>query len=191
MSYSEKMWSFADLSTMTDDPSESNPKFSEDYALEESIWHTPSFEIVQKKGSIFGIAFGRLLSCLPTGLTWIWILPPGYAFLYYKVNFWLSYDEPRSVCQWKCLPLSICEHFRVINYDLWNIRVKSNFFWGFHSWREYVAYPILWNCAWNKWSIFGVKFGRLLSCLPTGFFWIWILPPGCEYLSCKFSCWYP
>ena len=38
---------------MTDDPSESNPTYSEDSTLKESMWHTPSFEIVQKTMGLF------------------------------------------------------------------------------------------------------------------------------------------
>ena len=34
---------------------------------------------------------------------------------------------------------------RVINYEWCLIIVKSNLFWVFHSWRDYVAYTILWN----------------------------------------------
>ena len=33
---------------MTDDPSESNPTCYEDSTLEDSMWRSPSFEIVQK-----------------------------------------------------------------------------------------------------------------------------------------------
>ena len=38
---------------MTDDSSESKPNCSEDYTLEESMWHTLVFEIAHKKKGIF------------------------------------------------------------------------------------------------------------------------------------------
>ena len=38
---------------MTDEPSESDPTCSEDYTLEESMWHKLSFKIVQKPKGIF------------------------------------------------------------------------------------------------------------------------------------------
>ena len=38
---------------MTDEPSESNITFSEDYNLEESMWNILSFEIVQKIKGLF------------------------------------------------------------------------------------------------------------------------------------------
>ena len=78
---------------------------------------------------------------------------------------------------------------RVINYYWWPIRLKSNVFWGFHSWREYVIYPILLSCAQNKGSIFGVAFGRLHSCLPTRIDWIWVIHTGSTSLSWKVGCW--
>ena len=81
--------------------------------------------------------------------------------------------------------------FRVINYYWWPIRVKSNLFWVLHSWIEYVAYHILWNCAENKGSVFGVDFGRLLSFLSTEITWTYILSPGCAFLSWKVSCLHP
>ena len=40
------------------------------------------------------------------------------------------------------------------------------------------AYPVLWNCADKKGSIFGVVFGGFLSCLPNESTWIWMVPPG-------------
>ena len=80
---------------------------------------------------------------------------------------------------------------KVINYDCWPIKFKYNLYWGFHSWREYVIYPILLSCAQNKGSIFGVAFGGILYCLPTEITWIWILPPGSTFMSCKVSCWHP
>ena len=54
---------------MADNPSESNLTCSEDSTLDESIWHTTSFKIVQKKRVYFWCGFGGLLSCLPTELT--------------------------------------------------------------------------------------------------------------------------
>ena len=45
----------------------------------------------EKKGSIFGVAFGGVLSCLLNELTWIWILPPGSAFFPWKVSCWHHY----------------------------------------------------------------------------------------------------
>ena len=82
--------------------------------------------------------------------------------------------------------VSIC---KFINYDWWPIIVKSNLFLGFHSWREYVAYPILWKNS-EKRVYFGVASGRLLACLPTGLTWSWIIPPGSKFLSCKVSFWH-
>ena len=78
----------------------------------------------------------------------------------------------------------------VINYDWWPIRVKSNLLLGLHSWREYVAYPILWNFVGDKGSVFVVAFGGLISCLPTGFTWPWILPPSSVFFSYKVSFWH-
>ena len=69
---------------------------------------------------------------------------------------------------------------RVINYDWWHIRVKSNFFWGFHSWIEYMAYPILWKIS-EKRVYFGVDFGRLIYYLISEITWICILPPGSAF----------
>ena len=43
----------SELSTMTDDPSESNTTCSEDTTLEESMWHILSFQIMQKKKGLF------------------------------------------------------------------------------------------------------------------------------------------
>ena len=71
VSSSEHMWAFSELSTMTDDTSEWNPTCSEDSTLEEGMWHILSFGIVQEKGYIFGVEFGRLLYWLPTGINWI------------------------------------------------------------------------------------------------------------------------
>ena len=63
---------------MTDDPSESNPTCSEGSNFEESMCHIMSFfNCAENKGSIFGVAFGRIISCLPNELTLIWIIPPG------------------------------------------------------------------------------------------------------------------
>ena len=91
MSSSELMRVFSEFSTMTDDPSDSNPTCSEYSTHEESLYHILSFEIVQKKGSIFGVAFGRLLPFLPTELTLIWMIPPGDEFLSCKVSCWPPY----------------------------------------------------------------------------------------------------
>ena len=74
---------------------------------------------------------------------------------------------------------------RCINNDLWPTRVKINLFGEFHSWREYVSYLIIWNCAENKGYIFGVDFVRLISCLTTGLTWIWILPPSSAFFLTK------
>ena len=63
MYFYEHIRAFAELSTVTVYPSESNPILSEDSTLEESMWHVPSFEIVHlEKGSVLGVAFGRILS---------------------------------------------------------------------------------------------------------------------------------
>ena len=69
----------------------------------------------------------------------------------------------------------------VINYYCRPIRVESYLLWWFHCWREYVKYTIIWNWAEYKGSVFSVTFGRLLSYLPTGFTWIFILPPGYDF----------
>ena len=53
MSSSEHMWSFAELSTITDYLSESNPNCSEDYTIEESMWHIIYFEIAHKTKGLF------------------------------------------------------------------------------------------------------------------------------------------
>ena len=37
-------------------------------------------KLFRKKGSIFGVAFQRIISWVPNGLTWIWFIPPGYSF---------------------------------------------------------------------------------------------------------------
>ena len=50
---SENMCSLVDLSTINDDPSESNSTYSEDPTLEDSMWYILSFEIVQKRKGIF------------------------------------------------------------------------------------------------------------------------------------------
>ena len=39
MSFSDQIWAFEELSTMTDHPSESNPNFYEYYNLEDSMCH--------------------------------------------------------------------------------------------------------------------------------------------------------
>ena len=72
-----------------------------------------------------------------------------------------------------------------------NHQSRIKFFWGFHSWIDYVAYSSLLNCAEHKGSIFVVAFGRLISWFPTVFTWIWILLPVSAFFSCKFSCWHP
>ena len=40
------------------------------------------------KGYIFGVAFGRLISFLPTWFIWFWFLFPGYDFFYWKIICW-------------------------------------------------------------------------------------------------------
>ena len=72
---------------MTDDQSESNITCSKYSTLEYSMWHILSFEILNKQCSIFGVDFGSLLSCLLPEITWIWIIPPGYAFFSWKFSF--------------------------------------------------------------------------------------------------------
>ena len=92
MSSSENIWAFLELSIISYDPSESNLTCSDDSTLEESMWHVIFFEIVQKtKGLFFGVDFWRLLSCLPTANTLIFILCPGSSFLSCKVNCWHFY----------------------------------------------------------------------------------------------------
>ena len=53
MSSSEKMRELTELSTITDDSSDSKPTYSEDDNLEDSMWHIPSFEILQKTKGLF------------------------------------------------------------------------------------------------------------------------------------------
>ena len=53
MSSYEKILSLVELSTITDDLSESNPFFSEDSTLDDIMWHILSFEIVQKTKGLF------------------------------------------------------------------------------------------------------------------------------------------
>ena len=50
VSSSEHMRTFAELLIINDDPSDSNPNCSEDSTLEESMWHTRSFENLNKMG---------------------------------------------------------------------------------------------------------------------------------------------
>ena len=69
MSYSEKMCALEELTTITDDPSESNKNCSEDYTLEEIIWNTLSFEIVLKKKGLFLVCpLGGLFLAFQLGL---------------------------------------------------------------------------------------------------------------------------
>ena len=88
-------------------------------------------------------------------------------------------------CQWTYIHLSKYVHWQ--SYPLWLFTHQSQiqFFWGFHSWIEYMAHPILWNFAEEKKSVFGVAFGGILFCIPTGFTWIWILPNGSEFFLAK------
>ena len=53
MSSSNQMRALAELSTMTDEPIDSDSNLSDNSTLKESIWHTLSFEIVQKIKGIF------------------------------------------------------------------------------------------------------------------------------------------
>ena len=75
MSSSEKMCTLAELSTITIDPSESNPTCSDSYTLEESMWHILYFEILQKKKGLFlvwhwgGFFIGFQLGSLEFGLS--------------------------------------------------------------------------------------------------------------------------
>ena len=79
---------------------------------------------------------------------------------------------------------------RFFNYHCWPIIVESVFLsipllkivCG-------ISYPFK-LCSRQR-VYFCVAFGRLISCLPTGFNWFWILTPGSAYLSWKFSCWKP
>ena len=92
----------------------------------------------------------------------------------------LHYSIKKHVFLWSKLRIG-----RFINDGLWPIRVKTNLFGGFHSWREYVSYPIIWNCEETKGYVFGVAFGCLIYCLPTGFTWIWILPTSSVFFLTK------
>ena len=80
---------------------------------------------------------------------------------------------------------------RVINYHYRPVRAKSNFFWAFHSWSEWLAYPILWNCAEDKGYILGVSLGRPIYWLPNGFTLIYIILPGYGFFYWKVSCCHP
>ena len=53
MSSSDQMCTLEELSTITDDPLESNKTFSKYSTPEEIIWNTLSFEIAQKTKSLF------------------------------------------------------------------------------------------------------------------------------------------
>ena len=69
ISSSDQMRALVELSNMTDDPSDSNPKFSEDSTLEESIWHILYFEIVQKTKGLFLVwPLGGLFLAFQMGL---------------------------------------------------------------------------------------------------------------------------
>ena len=94
-SSSEQMWELVELSTMTDDPSDSNPTCSENYHLEDSMWHILYYEIVQKKMICFCVSFGMFLSCLPKKNTWIWVIPPG-SYFFFQIHLF----APLSNCTW-------------------------------------------------------------------------------------------
>ena len=65
MSSSEHMLAFAELSTKTDDLSESNPTCSDYSTLEDSIWHILYFEIMYKTKDLFlGWPFGGVFLAL-------------------------------------------------------------------------------------------------------------------------------
>ena len=53
MSSCRHMRAFAELSNMTDDPSDSKPTCYGGYIIEESIWNILSFEIMQKIKGLF------------------------------------------------------------------------------------------------------------------------------------------
>ena len=60
----------------------SNTTCSEDSTLGESVCYIRFvLNSAEYKGYVFGVAFGGLLSCLPTEMTRICIIPPGSAFL--------------------------------------------------------------------------------------------------------------
>ena len=93
MSFSEKMWAFAELSTITYDPSESNPTCSEFSSLEESMWHILSFEIVQK---IKGLFLVWPLKSLFLALQLI-LLEFGFSLLF--LNFCLAKSDVGTLSQ--------------------------------------------------------------------------------------------
>ena len=70
MSSSGQIFALEELSTMDVEPSELNNTCSRDSTCEDSMWHIISFEIAHKiQGLFFGMAFGGILSCLPSGFT--------------------------------------------------------------------------------------------------------------------------
>ena len=50
-----------------------------------------TLKLCRKQRVYFGVAFVRLISCLLTGITSIWILPPGSESLSCKVSCWHTY----------------------------------------------------------------------------------------------------
>ena len=76
----EHMWAFPELSTMTDDRSESNPTCSDYSTLEYIMWDIPSFGIVQKNRVYFWCGLWEYYSfpsnwaCLNLEfLSWLWV----------------------------------------------------------------------------------------------------------------------
>ena len=77
------------------------------------------------------------------------IVPIPFLIVYFRLYLILHYKLWYLSCQWTCLNLRNFDHWK--SYQLW----------------MHVPYPILWNCAEKYGSIFGVAFGRIISCLPT------------------------
>ena len=72
---------------MTNDPSESNPTCSGIPHFKRVCGVFILLNCAGGKGFIFGVDFGRLISCLPTDLIRIWILPKSSIFCLAKSVF--------------------------------------------------------------------------------------------------------
>ena len=65
----ELMYEFSELSTMNADPSDSNQTCSRDSNLEQSMAYPILWNFAEEKWSVFDMTTGRIISCLPTGIT--------------------------------------------------------------------------------------------------------------------------
>ena len=75
----------------------------------------------------------------------------------------------------------------VLNYDWWPTRVKSNLFWGFYSWIEYMEYPVKifqkTKVLFLVWPLGGFFLAFRLGLLESGFSLLVL-----HFFSCKVSC---